>query len=362
MPDFSPQCQAARDAYQAATEAYRAARDAHLASQAAARRALDALNQAQQRLNDAQAALAQAEADWDAHTNGVRAAPALGVAGVEAGVQPPQAPPAGAAVAGLFFTRVAPNFHIWALGDAAPRSAWLAAADASMQQGNRLKAAAEQAQARLAQATAAHADAVRAEAGARAAEQAAADARTQASAAASAALAQIAAACAGETASQPFGDDGEFQVDPGVLPEDEEKVRERLESLPEEETEGLEEIELQEELGSQSEDGGIVAGQYTVGSQTVELFLGGHNERVLKHEVGHHVYYHRMDDAARERWDRFYAQGSHSQQVPAGKMPTGYAATAAREGFAEVYEYYRDGLPLDPEVRQLIEELLAGLD
>jgi len=103
------------------------------------------------------------------------------------------------------------------------------------------------------------------------------------------------------------------------------------------------------------------AGEYRVGSQTIHLFILGHSEDTLKHEIGHHVYFHRMTEAARIRWKQFFEQGTNGQMVPAGKMPTDYASENEIEGFAEAYRFLRDNETLNPDLKQLLEDLLGGL-
>jgi hypothetical protein len=363
MGDFTPACQVARDAYQAAYNDYLAARDAYIRAESALSRAVEALNQAQQRLDNAQDALDRANDAWEAHLTAVKSDPTLAVPGVEAGVAPPQTPPDGAAIAGLFRARTPPNFSIWALGDPEPLDAWGDAANRALQKTVTLRAAAQQAGDAVAQRTTERDAAATAEQSARQIEQNARTARSQASATASAALAQVKTACAGQTATYPL-DGGEIEVAPGILPEDEKAVRDRLDSLPDEEKEGLNKVDIQDELGPPSPAAamGVVAGQYRVSSQRIQLFIFGHSEKVVKHELGHHVYFDRLPETARERWRQFYGNGTNKQKVPAGKMPTGYATTDEQEGFAEVYEFLRDGKPLEPEVKQLIEELLREIN
>lgn len=363
MSDFSSACQTARAAYQAAMNSYYAARDAHVHAQSVLRSATDALRDAQRALTQAQNASRAADAAWDAHVAAIKADPSLAVPTVETGVLPPTAPPAGAAVAGPIQSRTPPNFSIWAAGIPTDLSRWQTAADRALQRAVVLKAAADQARTALNAKTAQHATSAAAEATARAAELTARAARTAASNAAVAERAKVHTACAGQHTSHPLGGGGEIVVDPGVLPDDETKVRRRLESLPEKEKRGIHKVEMGDDVKKDPDTGQTewTAGEYAIGAQTIHLYILGHTEKTMKHEVGHHVYFHRMTEAARDRWKRFFQQGTNGQVVPTGKMPTQYATTDEAEGFAEAYEFLRDNKPLDPAVKQLLEDLVGGL-
>jgi hypothetical protein len=361
VADFSPACQAARLVYQRAMTAYFAARADHLRAIADHRTAVDELGRARQQLDRAQAALIRANDAWDGQTRTVETAPALGVPNVEAGVvRSPEPPPADVAIAALFHARIEPNFSIYAAGDAPALNIWQRAADAALQSNANLRAAALGSVADLAREAAQHAAAVTAETAARQSEQNAAAIRSEASARGSAALAEVLKVCAGQVANHPLGGGGEIHVGPAVLPDDEARLREKLDSLPDAETEGLDMVEVREESSEMAGDGHC-AGNYRPSSRAIRLFMLGHDERVLKHEVGHHVYFNRLSATAVARWKQFYADGSHHHPQPVGQMPTAYAATGDGEGFADVYEYYRDGKRLHPEVQRLMEELLGEL-
>lgn len=364
MAEFSEACQMARTAYQAELDQYNIRVGEHRQAKRDLRQRSEELDQARQRLADAEAVLAAANNAWDAHTDGVRAGPDLGVPNVEAGVQPPDAPPAGAAVAGIFQSRQPPNFNAWAAGSAADLSAWQAAADAALQTAIDLRDVAVAAEAVVAQRQAELAAAEAAEQAAREAEQNANAAKMEAKGRVTLARAQVLNVCGEETASGPIGGGGEFKVDPGVLPDDERRVRDRLESLPDEETDGIREVNLLDELGPTSSvvPEGFVSGNYSPILQRINLFISNHLESTLKHEVGHHVHLNRLSDAARARWKAFYETGDNGKKEPEGKMPTDYATVDDGQGFAEVYEHLRDDKALDPEVKRLIEDLLAELN
>lgn len=363
MAEFSQACQMARDAYQAEYSQYEAALRNLRQAKIDLRVKTGELDRARDRLADAEAALTAANTAWDAHVDGIRANPALGVPNVEAGVQPPDAPPAGAAVAGIFPARQAPDFNAWAAGAPSDQSAWHAAADPALQRAIDLRDVAVDAESVATQRRAEFAAAEAAAQAAREAEQNASAARREAKGRITLARAQVHNVCGEETASGALGGGGEINVDPGVLPDHERRVRDKLESLPDEETDGIREINLLEEFGPPSSFNPEVSiyGKYSPFRRRIRLYLFGHQEETLKHEVGHHVHLNRLSDAARDRWKTFYETGDNGKEEPVGKMPTGYATTDEGEGFAEVYEHLRDDKALDPEVKQLIEDLLEEL-
>lgn len=363
VAEFSAGCQLARDAHQAGRDAYDTALREYLRAKSDLNASAGAVDVARRRHADAEAALDAANDDWDVYIAGVRAGPDLGVANVEAGVQPPNAPPAGASVAGIFPSRQPPIFNAWAAGDAADQSAWQTVAAGALQRAVELGSVAGDAEAAVMQRTAELTAAQAAEEAAREVEQNAGAARTEAAGRYKLARAQALDVCGDEVATRPIGGGGEFNVHPGVLPDDERRVRERLESLPDEETTGIREIDLRDIVGPPSSTAPFwpVLGVYHPVGNTIELFVFGHQENTLKHEVGHHVHLDLLSAPARERWKTFYETGTNGQPRPDGQMPSQYAATNEREGFAEVYEHLRDDRALDPEVKQLIEELLGEL-
>ena len=76
-------------------------------------------------------------------------------------------------------------------------------------------------------------------------------------------------------------------------------------------------------------------------------------EDELKHEIGHHVYYHRMTAKERAAWDKLWRDKRD-------KMPTDYAKSHEKEGFAEAYEFLRNNKELDDDIRKKMIELAGA--
>ena len=369
MPrEFSADCQAARQAMQAAWDAWGAAsdavRDARQEVRAKEREAAEA-GEALAAARDAEAA---ANAAWDALIVSVTSGPALGVGGLEAGLG---TPPEGGNAAGPFPTRPGGSIVIWARDERPdPLHAWHAEADRRIQENRDLGAAAAGARDARARAEFARDAADEALADASFALHTALMADDQARAAYETARSAVSTACAGQTFSTGGEDGPEIVVDPGVLPEDEERVKDRLDSIPENELEDLDDIEMHDEPGhaftytdanTGEEVDTIAAGTY--GSDGVNLYdvIGPRAEEVLKHEIGHHVFSRLPDDAVQE-WRRWYETGDNKLRAPRGRMPSGYASRDAGEGWAECYEMFRDHPDrLDPEAREKVRELLGRL-
>jgi len=154
---------------------------------------------------------------------------------------------------------------------------------------------------------------------------------------------------------QDGGDGPELHCHPLVPTDRERRVKGILDRLPQKHKRGLRRITLhvkQPPSGQGGgEFGGLVAADYSRDEKTIRHY---HPDEVatIKHEIGHHVYFDRLPEEARERWERFFAD-----HKPA--MPNDYARTEAKEGFAEVYEFYYDGKDLDPAVKAEFEAIIA---
>lgn len=79
-----------------------------------------------------------------------------------------------------------------------------------------------------------------------------------------------------------------------------------------------------------------------------------HEYRTIKHEVGHHVFHMLSPERQNEwktRWQRLKDRG---------KLPNDYAGKNENEGFAELYEYYRNRLELDAEALEAFTPLVRA--
>jgi DNA repair photolyase len=169
----------------------------------------------------------------------------------------------------------------------------------------------------------------------------------------------VAAAC-GERVTvietgQGEGDRLELRCHPLVPDEKERRVKEILDRIPENHKRGLRRITLHVKQPPQTEGGGGTAGQRAADYTRDEKAIGHYHPNEvasIKHEIGHHVYFDRLNAAARRRWERFFERNRAA-------MPTEYARTEAKEGFAEVYEFYYDRKDLDPAVKAEFETIIA---
>ena len=367
MPqEFTQACQAARTAMQNAWNAYGAAS----AAAAAARTEVSAKEREQGLAKEARVRAQQTEnaanAAWDAQIMSITADPTLGVKDLEAGIGEGAA---GTGGAGPFATRAGTDIGLWARSEFPERlSEWHALADQAMQENTRLARAASSATTRRVAAEAAYDAAQEALADASFELHKALIARDKAEAAFEASQAAVATACVGQSSTS--GDDPEILIAPGVLPEDEQRIKDRLESLPEVETDGLEEIEMTGEEGhefsytdenTEQKVTTTAGGTYAGNDVTINDVTGEKAEEIFKHEVGHHVY-EKISDEARNAWNSWYETGQNTLKAPAGKMPTGYASRNADEGFAECYEMFHDHPDrLNDETREKIITILGGL-
>lgn len=68
-----------------------------------------------------------------------------------------------------------------------------------------------------------------------------------------------------------------------------------------------------------------------------------HAYRTIKHEIGHHVF-HMLTPERRTEWKTRW-----QRLKDRGKLPNDYAGKNENEGFAELYEYFRNRLDLDAD-------------
>jgi hypothetical protein len=93
-----------------------------------------------------------------------------------------------------------------------------------------------------------------------------------------------------------------------------------------------------------------VGGDYSADAKRIQDYYPSEVD-TIKHEVGHHVWHNHLNDDQRKAWKDFW-DANHA------KMPTDYAKLNHREGFAEVYEFFRNERPLDDAVAEFISEMI----
>jgi hypothetical protein len=367
MPqEFTQACQSARQAMQNAWNVLTAAHDVAGNARAEVRAKERQQEQAKTARDDAQQAENTANAAWDAQIMAITSDPTFGVKDLEAGLGEGEA---GTAGAGPFGTRAGGSLGLWARSEISERLAeWHTHADRALQENTRLANAAAAATTARTAAEATYSTAQEALADASFALHTALLTVDQAETAHQASRTTVAAACAGQQSSA--GDDPEITIAPGVLPEDEQRIKDRLDSLPDAETDGLEEIDMTGEEGHEftytdentdEEVTTTAGGTYGGNDITINDVTGEKAEEIFKHEVGHHVY-KKMSDDTRQSWNDWYDDGNNSLKSPTGKMPTGYASRNPDEGFAECYEMFHDAPErLNTETREKIRAILGRL-
>ncbi len=153
-----------------------------------------------------------------------------------------------------------------------------------------------------------------------------------------------------------------MRVEPHVDLSQQEDVEEVLrDKIPPDDKSGLDWIRLQ---GEPAEDPGVVIDERTGEKREIKRAGSYTRERrviddwyppdvgTIKHEVGHHVFHHRLTDEQRRAWQEFWKRNVE-------KFPTDYAKINNGEGFAEAYEFFRNDLDLDDEIRRLMEKLVG---
>ena len=163
-----------------------------------------------------------------------------------------------------------------------------------------------------------------------------------------------------------------IEIDPGVLPEDEDEVTDELEKAKSKERKGLNKIKIQDGEGPSLEwtdANGVVhvatsIGWYDFVDDDITIYNGGKRSATgtLKHEIGHHVYFHRLTKEGHEKWTAFWNLDNNKKTIrQGGKMPSEYAGKDSIEGFAECYEALRCNKTLDPTTKAKMEEVLRML-
>jgi hypothetical protein len=73
---------------------------------------------------------------------------------------------------------------------------------------------------------------------------------------------------------------------------------------------------------------------------------------ILKHEVGHHVFFKKLSPETRRKWSEFWKKHKN-------EMPTSYAKTRYQEGFAECYMFYFSNKKgdLSPSIQDFFKEI-----
>jgi hypothetical protein len=99
-----------------------------------------------------------------------------------------------------------------------------------------------------------------------------------------------------------------------------------------------------------------VSGDYRVldDGRTIVRDFYPHDYHTIKHEIGHHVF-HKLSADRKTRWKQ---QWEHLKSH--GKLPSDYAGKNENEGFAEIYERFRNRLPLDDAAREAFGEFVRS--
>lgn len=160
-----------------------------------------------------------------------------------------------------------------------------------------------------------------------------------------------------ETDAGPPQQGFEIRVHPRISESDQKKVTDILETLPKKHKKGLKGISLKgkkkNEVKKIKGRTFITAGDYNTESKKINDYYPP-NPHTIKHEIGHHVYYDILPKEKRTEWEQWWNQHK-------ADMPTGYAKTKAREGWAEVYEHFYDKKKLDPKVKAKFEQLIGAI-
>ena len=173
---------------------------------------------------------------------------------------------------------------------------------------------------------------------------------------------ELVLACGNEILTVSLAGGGRVNQEPGVSNAGLEKILELIRrKIPERDLQGLDDLTLSDDPPPERErwvddSGGRrklkryrPEGNYSIGERDIVVWPTS-NEETVKHEIGHHVYYHRLSVEQRQTWDRYWAANQD-------RMPTEYARQDAQEGFAEAYEFFRNGKTLDEGIRSVIGEL-----
>jgi 1-acyl-sn-glycerol-3-phosphate acyltransferase len=160
-----------------------------------------------------------------------------------------------------------------------------------------------------------------------------------------------------ETNPGPPREGFKLHIHPRVSASDEKKVTEILGGLPRKHKKGIAGIWLRGKPKAKPKKRKgrpfVTTGDYNAKTKKINDYYPP-NPHTIKHEVGHHVYYQKLTKAMRAEWERWWKQ--HKKQ-----MPTGYAQTRAREGWAEVYEFVYDNKSLDAAVKAKFQQLVGAI-
>lgn len=129
--------------------------------------------------------------------------------------------------------------------------------------------------------------------------------------------------------------------------------------IPAEDLEGLDIVRFEGERSGRTtevpqSDGSTdcreVRGDYRVidDGRTIIRDCFPHDFRTIEHEIGHHVF-HKLSPDQQKQWKTLWGELKRR-----GKLPTDYAGKNENEGFAELYEHFRNRLPLTDEAHEAI--------
>ncbi len=153
-----------------------------------------------------------------------------------------------------------------------------------------------------------------------------------------------------------------MRVEPQVDPSEQKEVEEVLrDKIPPEDKSGLDWVQLR---GAPASGPSTVTDERT--GETREIKPAGSYTRekkvihdwyppgvgTIKHEVGHHVFHHKLTAEQRRAWQEFWRRN-------VDKFPTDYSKVSNGEGFAEAYEFFRNNRDLDDEIRRAMERLVG---
>ena len=174
---------------------------------------------------------------------------------------------------------------------------------------------------------------------------------------------EMARVCQGQLVTIDLPGGCTLRQEPGVKDEARERVRDLIRTkIPDGDLDGLtditlsddppprREVEVREEGGGTGRRSVDADGSYDRSAKRI-VDWDPPREETIKHEIGHHVYFDRFTDEQRQRWTTFWRQ--HRD-----RMPTDYAKTHEKEGFAEVYEWLRDRKALDDAVLEMMLSLV----
>lgn len=153
-----------------------------------------------------------------------------------------------------------------------------------------------------------------------------------------------------------------MRVEPHVDPAEQKDIEEVLrDKIPPADKDGLDWIRLQ---GEPKQEPSTVTDERTGETREIKLAGSYNRERkviddwyppgvsTIKHELGHHVFHHKLTAEQRRAWQDFWKRNVE-------RFPTDYAKVNSGEGFAEAYEFFRNNRDLDDEIRRAMERLVG---